>query len=437
MTQNVYAPRIIEAELKNLLEGHPAINIQGARGIGKTTTAAQMAGTIFDLEDPATIESVKTNPYQMVNASEPILIDEWQVYPQSWTMVRRAVDADSRPGRFILTGSVGPKTPPTHSGAGRITTIRMRPMSLAERWGNDLPPTVSLKSLLDGDDSPFTADTEVSVDDYLKEIVVGGLPGVRGQSSPSTLTAKKVEIAQRRMESYCQQVVDIEFSQAGHTLRNPAGLYRWLCAYAAATASATSFEKIRRAAVSDEGQMVAQTTTFPYRDTLAKMWATDPVGAWWHTSNALSRLTLRPKHHLADPAMAACLLRADVESLHAGKLPDAPVHVDVGMPGRLFESLMALNLRVYAQAADAEVFHFRSHRGEREIDFMIKKRHGGVLAVEVKFTNVPQEKDFRHLQWIKEQLGDQMVGAVLITAGRYAGRREDGIAVIPAALLGP
>ena len=437
MTQNTYIPRIAEAQLKELLKRHSAISIEGPRNVGKTTTATQQAATVFDLEDEETLAAVKTDPSILVDAPEPILIDEWQLYPRAWLVVRRAVDADRRPGRFILTGSAAPTTPPTHSGAGRILSMRMRPMSLAERWGDAHLPSISLKSLLAGDVGGIRETTEVSVVDYINEMVVGGFPMLRSEAKLIDMSPEEILFAQTEMESYCERIIDTEFPLAGHNLRNPYALRRWMCAYAAATSSTASLETIRDAATNNEGDKPSRTATTPYRDTLAKMWVVDPIESWGTTSSHFTKLTQAAKHHLADPAIAATLLRVNVKSLRSGKMENSPVRVDVGMPGRLFESLMALNLRVYAQASRARVYHFRDQGGEHEIDFMIENDEGRVLAVEVKFTTSPGGEDYWHLRWMKEKLGGGLIDAVMITAGGRAYRRKDGIAVIPAALLGP
>ena len=437
MTQNTYIPRIVEAEIKELLEGHPAISIDGPRNVGKTTTATKMAATVFSFENNETLAAVEADPSIFVNAAEPILIDEWQLFPRSWGIVKGAVDADRRPGRFILTGSAAPKTPPTHSGAGRIVSMRMRPMSLAERWGDERVAVVSLQSLLTGSAGAITGETDVSATDYINEMVTGGFPMLRDGATLVDLSPGKVRLAQRRMEGYCERIIDTEFPVAGYNLRNPSVLRSWMSAYAAATASTASFETIRDAATSNEGDKPSKRIAGPYRDTLAKMWLLDPLEAWWTSSNHFTRLMQSSKHHMADPAIAASLLRASVKGLRTGKLANTPVQVDVGMPGRLFESLMALNLRVYAQAAHAKVYHFRDGGGRHEIDFMLESEEGGVLAVEVKFKQLPSEKDYRHLRWLKEKLGDGLIDAVMITTGSRSYRRKDGIAVLPAALLGP
>ena len=143
-----YQRRVVDDELDELLAGLPAISIDGPKGVGKTATALQRSATSYRLDDPATLEIVLANTKSLVHGAEPILIDEWQRWQPSWDLVRRAVDERSSPGRFLLTGSASPHAPQTHSGAGRIVTVRMRPMTLVERGVER--PTVSLGRLLEG-----------------------------------------------------------------------------------------------------------------------------------------------------------------------------------------------------------------------------------------------------------------------------------------------
>jgi predicted AAA+ superfamily ATPase len=160
------------------------------------------------------------------------------------------------------------------------------------------------------------------------------------------------------------------------------------------------------------------------------------VPAWLPTTNRLAQLASPPKHHLADPAFAARLLDLSEASLLAGKQGNPGVRREGTLLGALFESLVTQSARVYAQVAEARVSHLRTHRGDHEIDLIIE-RDGGVLALEVKLTQVPAERDIQHLRWLESQLGDQVLDSVIITTGPEAYRRPDGIAVIPAALLGP
>ncbi len=166
------------------------------------------------------------------------------------------------------------------------------------------------------------------------------------------------------------------------------------------------------------------------------MWLIEPIPGWKPTTNQLSRMTLAPKHQLADPALAARLRQASMDTLISGAAagPLAPRHTTLF--GALFESLVALNIRVFAQAAEAAVWHFRDYGGDHEVDLIVEGPEGRVLAVEVKLAAVIDDDDVSHLAWLGDRMGDKLLDAVVLTTGREAYRRKDGIAVVPAALLG-
>jgi predicted AAA+ superfamily ATPase len=211
---------------------------------------------------------------------------------------------------------------------------------------------------------------------------------------------------------------------------------RWMRAYAAATATTASYEKIRDAASSGVADKPAKTTTMPYRDVLERLWILDSLPAWLPTREHLSRLAAPAKHHLADPALTARLLEVNAGTLLAGRSTHPVLPRQGTLLGALFESLVTLCVRVYAQAAQAHTAHLRTWRGEHEVDLIVE-RDGRVLALEVKLGQAPDDRDVRHLLWLAEQLGDDLADAVVVTSGPVAYRRPDGIAVVPAVLLGP
>ena len=259
-----------------------------------------------------------------------MLIDEWQRLPESWDLIREAVDAGAAPGSFLLTGSSVPAddNSPVHSGAGRIPRVRMRPMTLA-------------------------------------------------------------------------------------------------------------FEKIRDAATGRrEGGGPTRKTTIAYRDALERLWLLDPVPAWLPTRNYLSQLGAAPKHQLADPALAVRLLGVDAGALLAGREVGPPMPRDGLLLGALFESLVTLNVRVYAQQSEATVKHLRTHRGDHEVDLIVQRADERVVAIEVKLAQTVGDADVRHLNWLANEVGDDLLDRVVVTTEGHAYRRQDGVAVVPAALLG-
>src|SRR3546814_104082 len=352
-------------------------------------------------------------------------MDEWQRYPPSWDVVRRAVDDDNSPGRFMLTGSATPTGKPTHSGAGRIVPLRMRPLTLVERGVET--PTVSLAALLTGNKDPLAGTTAVTAEDYATEILAGGFPGMRHSSGRAQRAA---------IDGYLERMVDTDLPELGVEVRNPATLQRWVRAYAAATSTTTSYDKIRDAATSGEDTKPAKSTTIPYRDALERIWILEPVPAWTGSANHLRRLTSAPKHQLADPALAARLVGVDAQALLRGEGPGL-VRRDGTFLGALFESLATLDVRVFAQTSEATVAHFRTRGGEREVDLVVVRGDQRVVAIEVKLAQVIVDADVKHLTWLRSQLGEDLLDAIVLSTGPEAYRRPDGIGVVPLALLGP
>lgn len=424
-TPQRYLQRVVDEELGELVSSLPAVAIVGAKGVGKTATASRRATTVHALDDPAQRSVAQADPARLLGFAPPILIDEWQYLPECWDLVRRAVDAGADPGRFLLTGSASPAGVETHSGAGRIVSVRMRPLALSERGLQR--PSVSLRELLDGRRLPVEGRTGLRAEDYVEEILRSGFPGLRHLSGRPL---------RAQLDGYLDRIVDRDFPELGHQIRNPAALRRWMTAYAAASSTTASFETIRDAATGGEGEKPAKTTTQPYRDVLERLWVVDSVPAWMPTRNRIRRLSSPPKHQLADPALAARLLGLDADALLSGGDVGPPIPRDGPLLGALFESLCTLSLRVCAQASEARVFHLRTSGGEHEVDLIIEREDGRVLAVEFKLARDVGGDDARHLNWLAEQLGDSLLDAVIVTAGAEAYRRPDGIAVVPAALFG-
>lgn len=427
---SVYTRRVVDGELDDLFGSLAALAVEGAKAVGKTATAAERARTVYQLDDDEDRSLVVADSSRLLEGERPILVDEWQRVPSSWDVVRRAVDSrQTTAGSFLLTGSASASAEANlHSGAGRIVSVRMRPLTLSER--GLAVPTVSLGALLRGAAHEIAGETTMRIADYVQEILASGFPGLRG------LTGRALRA---QLDGYIDRIVEREFPQLGVNIRNPAALRRWLAAYAAASATTTSYEKIRDAASGGENEKSAKKTTAAYRDSLERLWVLDPVPAWAPSRNHLRRLSSPPKHHLVDPALAASLLGVGAGAL----LRQERLEVDPVIPrdgtllGALFESLVTIDVRVYAQAAEARVGHLRTASGDHEVDLIVERDDGRIVAIEVKLAAAPGDSDVRHLHWVKERLGDDVLDMVVISTGTYAYRRDDGVAVVPAALLGP
>lgn len=420
-----YLPRIVDAELDELLRGVAAIAIQGPKGVGKTVTAQRRARSVVALDDPAVHAIARADARAILQRPKPILIDEWQRVPATWDAVRRAVDDDRTPGQFLLTGSASPRELPAHTGAGRIVDVRMRPLALSERGLGT--PCASLGALLRGERPALAGTTPVTLVDYVDEIVASGLPGLR---------ALQGRALRAQLDGYLQRLVDREFSEQGLAVRSPQALLRWLTAYAAATSTTASFEKTRDAASAGEASPPPRSTVRPYRDVLERLWIVDAIPAWLPSGNLLNRLSQPPKHQLADPALAVRLLGLDRDALLAGRT-SGHIQGTGSLLGRLFESLVAQSVRAYAQHAEARVHHLRTKAGERDVDLVVARGDQRIVAIEVKLGGTVADADTRNLRWLRQQLGDTLLDAIVVNTGPAAYRREDGIGVVPAALLGP
>ncbi len=421
-----YRRRVVDQELDELFPALPAILLDGPKGVGKTATATQRAAVVRRLDRDQDRELLAADLDRIAHDPRPVLLDEWQRLPPIWDTVRRHVDSDSSGGQFLLTGSTPAslRNVTTHSGAGRITTLRVRPLTLPERL--HLETTVSLKALTHGTAGRIAGATTVDLAEYASEIEAGGFPGMRHLFGKALRT---------QLNGYLDLIVNRDLPEAGLVARQPELVKGWLRAYAAATSTTTTREKIRRAATPGENPLAA-TTARPYMEILSALRILDPLPAWLPTKNHLRTLTNGPKHHLADPCLALRLLNSTADRMLDGNEPDTPLVRDGTFLGALFESLVAQTLRVFAQSAEANVSHLRTKGGRQEIDFIIENPNG-IVAIETKLASTVNNTDVKHLHWLQQQNPDQTTDLAVITTGKEAYRRTDGIAVIPLALLGP
>lgn len=428
--KKAYSIRIIETEIAELLDMLPALAINGAKGVGKTVSASRLAGSRLQLDEPNTAALISADLKIIDKNKKPVLIDEWQKIPAVWDFVRRQVDADFSPGRYILTGSaMPPKGVSLHSGAGRIVNVRMRPFSLQERELDK--PLIGIGALLKHKPgSNFSGATKITLSDYAEEIISSGFPGIRP-------LAHRAQMAQ--LDGYIENIITKEFTEQGRELRRPDTFRRWLRAYAAATGGTASYETILRAATGGQANKPSPITTLDYRDTLSRLWILDQIEPWLPLASPFSGLGQTPKHFLVDPALSARALNITVDRLL--KTPDTLLPAlgpqdEKIMLGRLFESLIALSLQTYARANGAKLSHLRTSNGRHEVDFVIEKNNK-LIGIEVKLSAVLNKNDVRHLNWLAETFTNYEVLKIVLTAGQHAFyRKEDDIYVIPAVLLG-
>lgn len=351
-------------------------------------------------------------------AHNTLCIDEWQHLPQVWDAIRRNVDRKVST-RYLLTGSAAPRQGvDTHSGAGRVISLRMRPLALSERI--DTSPSVNISELFAGV-AKIAGHTHYSLADYADAICATGLPGVYRQPA---------RLRRQLIDAYVQRVIDRDVPDQGLMVRKPESLRAWWAAYAAASSTTTSYTKILNAASPGESSKISKDSALTYRDILSKLWLLDPVPAWFPNPSPFKKLTASAKHQIFDPGIATALL---------GLTPSTLLSQDPGsweLFGQLFESLVTLTVRAAGQAAEAKVSHLRTQGGGREVDLILERYDGKVIAFEAKLKPTPTDNDVRHLHWLGDQLGPRLVNKVVVTTGTDAYRRSDGVAVVPLALLG-
>lgn len=413
-----YLPRYIDTELDELLGPGMAISIEGPRSIGKTETASHYSDLMLRLDEEPTLQLVEADARLQLTASSKVCVDEWQIYPPIWDTVRRLVDENAQQ-EFLLTGSAQlPAGVTKHTGAGRIMTLRMRPLALSER--PQTTPSVRISDLFDGN-SAIQGQSSMGLVDYAEDICNSGFPRI-GQLSPRRQRAA--------LQGYVDNLLDRELPENDLPIRSPQSLLTWLRAYAAASSTSASYDSILKAATPGELDKPSKATTQRYRDALTALWILDPVPAWSPSVAPFSRLTVAPKHQLCDPALAAHMLGITATML------TSPTSGASEFFGQLFESLATLTVRTAGQACEASTFHFRTRGGEQEVDLILEHFDGRVLAFEVKLTPTVSDSDVRHLHFLGERLGPRLVDKVVITTGPQAYRRADGVAVIPLSLLG-
>lgn len=415
-----YLHRYIDQELNELLPEAAAIALDGAKGVGKTVTASRRVDSVLHMDTPDVRLLVESDTGHQLTRSGSVCIDEWQHYPPVWDAVRRLVD-DHSPHTFLLTGSAGlPTGTDTHSGAGRILSLRMRPLALPER-GNTTP-TVRIADLFDGHGRTQIQGTTTSTPtDYAEAICATGFPGFQGLSR---------RLLRSQIDGYIMRAIDRDIADAGIMVRKPASLRAWWTAYAAASSTTANYTTILDAATVGEAEKMSKDAALNYRDLLTRLWLLDPVPAWTPALLPFKRLTTTPKHQVVDPGIAAALL---------GVTPDILLSGNPGtfeLFGQLMESLATLTVRVAGQAAEARTYHVRTRGGEHEVDLVLERYDNSLLAFEVKLSPVVRDDDVRHLHWLGDQVGDRLTDKIIITTGTDAYRRADGVAVVPLALLG-
>ena len=414
-----YRPRIVDAELAGRLGSAGAVLIEGPRACGKTATGQRRAASevLLDL-DPGLQQAAELEPGLVLEGPAPRLLDEWQTAPSLWNHVRRAVDLGGGAGRFILTGSAAPPDDTTrHTGAGRVSRLRMRPMSLFE--SGDSTGEMSLGALLRSEPVK-AARSPTTLTDLVALVCRGGWPGMIG--------AGMVD-ARRFVRDYLEEVRRTDVLVDG-VRRDPVLVRRVLQSLARNTATEAAVSVIAADAGGSAGPAHPETIR-SYLSALERVFVLEDQPAWSAHLRSRSRLRKSPKRHFVDPSLAVAALRSGPDRLRA----------DPASFGLLFESLAVRDLRVYAQAHDAEVHHYRDNTG-LEVDAVIETADGAWMAAEIKLGGEGAiEEGAGNLLKLRERVNPDRTGPpaslAVITGIGHGYARPDGVVLVPLTALGP
>ncbi len=408
-----YHPRFADQELAHRLGTAGAVLICGPKACGKTETALQIAQSHVRLDtDQQARLAMQVAPEQVLHGDTPRLLDEWQEFPELWNLVRREVDDKKKNGLYILAGSANPdENTRRHSGAGRFSVLRMRPMSLFERdWSSG---EVSLKQLFQSD-SVTSNPVASSLEELAEKILIGGWPGLLGRPFSQSLDFSR---------DYAALTAEVDISRVSEKRRDPDKVFRLMQSLARNLSCEASIATLAADVRGSTGAFKEETAA-DYLEALERLMFIEDLPAW--NAHIRSSATLRqmPKRHFTDPSLACAILRLNKTKLLA----------DLEYFGLLFESLVIRDLRIYARNFDGRIRHYRDSSG-LEVDAIVENGTGEYIAIEVKLGMAAADTAAANLQKFAAGIDTAKTPApralVVITANGFAHRRPDGVYVIP------
>lgn len=414
MRADRYIQRLADPFLDELMAQLPALLLVGPRAGGKTTTARRRAATVIRLDKRAESAAFEADPDAALRGlDEPVLLDEWQAVPGVLGAVRRAVDLDPHPGRFIVTGSV--RSHLIHDiwpATGRLVRVALYPMTVREQLARTGGPNF-FDQVAGGGDLIVPRDSP-DLRGYLTLALRGGFP----------YPALHLQGEPRRawLESYVDDLLTHDVEQLGSPgtrRRDPQRLRRYLDAYALNSAGIADHKAVFDAAG------VSRVAAEGYEGLLADLFVVERVPAW--TSNRLKRLRGRPKRYLIDSGVFGAVLRLD---------ESAVIH-DGDLLGRLLDTFVVEQLRgeVAASKTRPSCFHIRTEQGRQEIDLVAELGGRRIVGIEVKATSAPARDDVKHLLWLRDRLPDRFVAGVLFHTGPSLFEIDERIVAAPISVL--
>jgi hypothetical protein len=393
---SAYASRLIDPALDELFSQLSALLIVGPRAVGKTTSARRLARTVVKLDVPAEAAAFRADA-ALSAMQEPVLLDEWQEVPDLMGAVRRAVDADPRAGRFLLTGSARARRgAQAWSGIGRVVGLRMYGLTIRETMGRASGPTF-LDRLSAADLSLFPAPAQPpDLRGYVSLALRGGYP-----EPVLRLTGLA---RQAWLDSYVDHLVTRD-AEALDGNRDPVLLRKYFDALCVNSAGVALDKTLYDAAG------ISRTTAGAYERLLADLFVYEALPGW--SNNRMSRMVKASKRYLTDSSLVAAALGLD----------ERAVLRDGDLLGRLIDTFAFSQIRPELEVSyHTRLYHLRDRDGRHEVDLLAEVAGGGIVALEIKATSAPGPSDARHLGWLRDQLGDRfLAGAVLHTGPRPFG----------------
>lgn len=422
-----YKKRIADVILERKLQGKGAVLIDGPKWCGKTTTAKQISSSILDLGDSSVLDNARllmqVNAKALLNGNIPRLIDEWQTLPPLWDMVRSEVDRRQEFGQFILTGSSVPADQDAihHSGTGRIGRVNMRPMSLWESC--ESTGSVSLNDLFEG--NPIDPQpNSLNLEQIAFLICRGGWPQATFLSG---------DIALEQARDYYDAIYKVDILRVDKTRRNSERTRLLLRSYARNQGQSVSLKKLCDDIKDNDNVLITYETISDYVDALKKLFVIEDMPAWNPNLRSKAAIQSSDTRYFIDPSIAAGAL---------GVGPNDLVN-DLKAMGMFFESMAVRDLRVYADALDGNVFHFRNSSG-LECDAVLHRRNGTYGLVEIKLGGGELiEKGASTLKALSDKIDTDKMPTpsfmmVLTAVGDYSYcRPQDGVWVVPIGCLKP
>lgn len=424
-----YKKRIADRLLKEKLGYMGAVLIKGAKWCGKTTTAEQIAGSVLYVDEPSKKSQnqslAKLNPNLLLEGKTPKLLDEWQVAPELWDAVRFEVDhRDNGVGQFILTGSAAPlnnydKEKISHSGTGRIAWLIMRPMTLYESGESN--GTVSIKDDLFANNSSLAAINNLKLWDIAWLMCRGGWPGASMIDSD-----KALKIA----DEYIAAITNIDISRVDNVKRSPEFTKRLMRSYARHQSTQASIATIYDDIVSHDNESLSEDTITSYINALKQLYVIEDVLAWNPNLRSKTAIRTSDTRYYTDPSLATASLGIGPKDLIN----------DLKTMGLIFETLVIRDLRVYAEANNGQLYHYRDKSG-LECDAVIFLKGGTYGLIEIKIGGEESIiEGSETLKRLSEKIDTDKMNvpsflAVVTGVGDYAYKREDGIFVVPIGCL--